>query len=289
MHLGFFVYIKDNAYIKESYVNKRLIQGITFFLFLSICTGAVFAEKKKKALPDTVTSGLTASKTIVVLGYNTTRYIQHEAYSSRIAGHPKKEKLSPSIEEEPRYPVGTVVNEHDKNFLEQLKKGPYTLVSKADLTTNEAYTKIKGDVTADVTNINAAQGYVLTYKYPPKKDGERGRAAGVLVNKYKEALTAVEADLGLIVVEEPFVGYNKASNSSAVCLDTRYIIIRPSTGNSVLYEKRVHSESTTTYKMEKYTEEDREKDEKTFMSQYSQLSSKNHALFIQWLNEVYKK
>ncbi|HKL86066.1 MAG TPA: hypothetical protein VJ861_07015 [Treponemataceae bacterium] len=248
---------------------------------------------------------LREAKTIAVLGYNTSKGLDDRLLDNAIKSPLFELKLEIVDDRGVRFPVEGRVNTYDSNFLAAMKESAFTMVPKSAVLNSVAYKKIKGDPTSELSNVNVAKGYTVTYEFDNWMDNSnasvanRVPAGGKLVDLYKKTLEELGADLGIIVVEKPYVytkNYalipdqliHKKESFFAVAVVTNYYIVRPSTGNQVLWNKTIQTISDNQYPLKGYTPDQRKEDEAFFLEQYDVISKQNNVQFIEWLNEAIK-
>jgi len=259
---------------------------------------------KEKAPPASVVTALKEAKTIAVLGYNTSKGLDDRLLDDAIKSSLFDISLEISIQNDLKFPIGKRVDTLDADFLKKLGDAKlYNVVPKSKVTGSAAYKKIKGDPAMDINNVNAAKGYTLTYQFDnfmdEAKSGSSIPTSGQVVNGYKDTLEEIGADLGIIVVQKPFMIdhtyalipdqlINKKQPYFATGTRTYYYIVRPALGNQVIYTKVIQNESDTKYIIKGYTPAQRKVDEVDFLDQYGPVAELNHDKFIAWLADITK-
>ncbi len=281
--------------------------GAIIGLLSIVLTGcAVGSGAREVPPPPSVVNELQSAKTVAVLGYNTSKGLDDRLLDDFIRSGIFDIDLSVdmSLEDTIKFPVGSMVDAHDSEFIRELGNTRYTVIPKETVLSSPAYQAIKGDPAGTLANVNAATGYTLTYQFDNWMDQRSGSssanrvpAPGQLVNNFREVLEELGADLGIIVVEKPYVRtqhyalfphqwIHKKEPYFAVATSTTYYLIRPATINQVLYSKHIIMDSDTQYLRKGYTQEMRSDDEVNFLDQYADASRKNRAAFIEWLNGI---
>lgn len=243
-----------------------------------------------------VTRSLQEAQTVAVLGYNTSRGLDDRLLNNAIDS---SFGLSISVEEKPgdKFPVGDRVNRYDETFRRLLREeGPYELIAKDAVVSSSAYQEIVGDPSDEMlSNVNAAENYTLTYQFATFMDNQDDvPMSGELVNRYKATLEELGADLGIIVVEKPYVRvqnyalipdelFNGKEDYFAVAGQTTFYIIRPAAGNQVIFAPTFLDQSDQRYMTDDYTEAQRQEDQNSFLSQYDAVSASNQERFVRWL------
>jgi hypothetical protein len=247
-----------------------------------------------------VVEELQEARTVVVLGYNSSIGLDDRTLDDRFSSGGFG--LSISVEEDvnDRHPVGDRINGYEAEFMELLTElGPYEVVDKETLFAADSYARLP-EVHADdpLSNVLVADGYRLTYEFNNFMDGTDSIPnEGEVVNNYAAILEEVGADLGIIVVEKPWVRVrtfalipdqliNKMESYFAVAGSTTYFIILPRDINKELYSPTFLDQSDTRYLLKGYTAEQQEQDEVTFLDQYGAVSTSNHRRFVEWLAEA---
>ncbi len=248
---------------------------------------------------DPVVEELQEAETVVVLGYNSSYGLDDrlldDAVSSGGFG------LSISVEEDvnDRHPIGDRINEYEANFMELLTElGPYEVVDKETLFASSEYQDLPEIQEEDLlSNVLVADGYRMTYEFNNfMDDTDSVPNEGRVMNNFAAIMEDVGADLGIIVVEKPWVRVrrfalipdkllNGMESYFAVAGSTTYFFIRPRNGNKELYSPTFLDQSETRYLLDDYTTEQREEDEGDFLDQYDAVSASNHQRFVDWLSE----
>lgn len=286
---------------------KKSIGKILLFsgIVIALTSCASLGGGAEKPLPASIVKELKEAKTVAVLGYNTSKGLDDRLLDEAIKAPLFEIKLEIVDARGEKFPIGGRVNTYDANFLASMKEGPYKLISKSSVLNSTAYKKIKGDPTSELSNVNAAKGYTLTYQFDNWMDkasetrANKVPSGGQLVNAFKETLEELGADIGIIVVEKPYMYvqryslipdqlFFKKQQYFTVASLTTYYIVKPSTFNQVLHQKTFRTFSDTQYILKGYTPDQRKEDEVTFLEQYDTVSKKNHAEFFTWLNEQLK-
>lgn len=271
---------------------KRKVTGLflTMILLSSCLTTA-----GPKPTPKHVTKEISSAKKIAVLGYNSSI-----GFDDRLLDNLKKGffditlDVDLSLDNSVDFPIGDI-NGYDSAFYRALNETEFEIIPKSITTKTSAYKSIIGDPTMEMNNVNAANGYTLTYKFNNWMDSQESvPVLGQVVNVYKDAIKDAGADLGVIVVHKPYARtktyglipdqlFNKKKNYYTVSIQTIYYIIKPATLNQVLYKKVITVDSDKIVYTKGYTQAQRKIDEQGFLEQIPELMDKSHAEFVSWL------
>ncbi len=293
--------MKDEGRRKDM---KRLIGFVLLALIVLLGSCSSLRDGKEQRTPKSVVSTLQSARRVAVLGYNTSHGLDDRLLDNAVSSPMFDIKIDLSLDRGPKFPVGDRVDAYDRDFLEMMKTGPFELVARADILSSPAYGSIKGDPDMDLNNVNAAEGYTLTYQFDNWMDKSQSQSAansvperGQLVNSYKATLEALDADIGIIVVQKPWVRthhyalipdrlFKRKKNYFAVGTTAHYYLVVPQTMNQVLYQKTIYTESDVQYLLKGYTQKQREIDEVQFLEQLDSVVEKSHTEFLGWINSV---
>lgn len=280
--------------------------GVALALIAITSCASLGGGSKEKPLPASIVKELKEAKTIAVLGYNSSKALDDRLVDGAIKAPLMEIKLEIVDARGDKFPIGNRINSYEQDFLAKIAKGPYKVIDKNKVFAAAEYKAIKGDVNSDLNNVNVAKGYTLTYKFDNWMDNAKSSstsnlvpALGELVNVYKKTLEELGADLGIIVVEKPYIYvknyalipdqlFYKKQNYFTVASSTTYYIVKPSTFNQVLHARSFFTTSGTEYVLKGYTKDQLKIDEPGFIEEYDMASKANHDNFVAWLTKQVK-
>lgn len=141
-----------------------------------------------------------------------------------------------------------------------------------------------------------AQEVIVAKDYNHTYDWSERQIMDYLKAPIRETLKELDADLGVIVVEVPFIQtktwslvpdklINKQENFSVTAVRTYYYFINDKMGNNHVGTKIIYNEGVRKLQ-EGYTDEQRELDSAEYLAEADNLAEKNNEEFFAWLNSL---
>ncbi len=253
---------------------------------------------------------LAKAKTLALLGFNTTLGVEDSALDDFMKEGLSLSNISLTVEMEGdvRFPIDRErLNAHEAQLVQALAESKFAFVDKQKLFASAAYKKFNDFYAVGSTDKNAkeadlrAQAYASQLEilsadgYNATYDQKKREVFEMLTAPSAGALQEVGADLGLIVVEKPFIEtktygmiphqlfMGKKPYSTMAVRTYYYIVKKGALGTSVVGYKVVYNDSKQNLQ-KTYTTKQRKADEAKYLETYDTLAVKNNAEFIKWLN-----
>lgn len=251
---------------------------------------------------------LAKAKTLAVLGFNTTLGVDDSNLDGFIKEGFSLDSIEVSVEGDVKHPIDRKrLNAHADQLLAALKESKFTFVEKSKVIGAPGYKKfnefnVVGSTDKKVTEADLRmQAYALQQEvlvadgYHATYDQKKKEVYEMLTAPSSAALGEIGADLGLIVVEKPFIEtktyaaipdqwFMGKKNYSTMALRTYYYVVKKGAlGTSVVGYKVVYNDTKKNLQSS-YTSKQKKADEAKYLEMYDTLAAKNNAEFIKWLN-----